>query len=161
MKIVSIGSCNRDMVYGVEHIPVGGETIPAGSLIQNWGGKGLNQAVAVARSFPGVFMAGMINRADENLRDYMRENNLNDGLLAYSEKPTGHAVIYVDQQGQNCITVFGGANRSLTDTYVRDVLSNFDAGDIALIQNETNALGTILREALRAWRSRSDEPIAL
>ena len=117
MKIVSIGSCNRDMVYGLSHIPVGGETIHAGTLAQHWGGKGLNQAVAVARSFAGVSMAGMINRADEDLRDYMRANKLDDALLAYSEQPTGHAIIYVDRQGQNCITVYGGANRALTDAY--------------------------------------------
>lgn len=147
MKILCIGSFNKDLVYGVDHIAVGGETILSQSLHKYWGGKGLNQAVALARSFDEVYMAGRINSEDESLRAFMAENNLHDDYLAYSEQPTGHAVIYVDKKGQNSITVFGGANQDLTDEYVNSTLAHFNAGDIVLVQNETNALDTILRTA--------------
>jgi ribokinase len=149
MKIAVIGSCNRDIVYGVDHIAIGGETVTAKSLTKNWGGKGLNQAVAAARSFDGVYMAGMINPEDADLCDTMRENNLSSELLAYSDKPTGHAVIYVDRAGQNSITIFGGANQALTPAYVEETLDRFTAGDIVMIQNETNALQEIIEGAHR------------
>ena len=147
MKIVCIGSFNRDMVYGVDHIAVGGETILSHSLSTYWGGKGLNQAVALARSFDGVYMAGLVNRREEAVCDFLRENNVHSDYVAFSEKPTGHAIICVDKNGQNSITVFGGANQALTPAYVRETLANFEAGDIVLVQNETNQLETILREA--------------
>lgn len=149
MKIVVIGSCNRDIVYQVDHIAVGGETVIAKSLHKNWGGKGLNQAIAAARSFDGVYMAGMVNPSDADLRDAMRQNNLNEELLSYSDEPTGHAIIYVDKAGQNSITVFGGANRALTAAYVEQTLDRFAPGDIVMVQNETNALEDIITSAHR------------
>ena len=79
--------------------------------------------------------------------DFLRENNVHSDYVAFSEKPTGHAIICVDKNGQNSITVFGGANQALTPAYVRETLANFEAGDIVLVQNETNQLETILREA--------------
>lgn len=147
LKIVCIGSFNCDMVYGVDHIAVGGETVLSSSLNKYWGGKGLNQAVALARSYDNVYMAGMVNHKDDGLRDYLHKNNLHDDYLVFSDQPTGHAIIYVDKNGQNSITVFGGANQALTEEFVSNTLSGFEAGDIVLIQNETNALDIIIREA--------------
>ncbi len=48
-KIVVVGSSNMDMVVKTDHIPVPGETVLSGSFFMNPGGKGANQAVAVAR----------------------------------------------------------------------------------------------------------------
>ncbi|MEG0897891.1 MAG: PfkB family carbohydrate kinase, partial [Ruthenibacterium sp.] len=135
------------MVYRVDHIAVGGETILSQSLYKYWGGKGLNQAIALARSYDEVYMAGMINHEDASLRTFMAENNLHDDYLTYSQQPTGHAIICVDKKGQNSITVFGGANQDLTEEYVNSTLEHFQAGDIVLVQNETNALEAVLRTA--------------
>ena len=48
MKILCMGSVNVDKTYRVDHIPKEGETILARGFRQGWGGKGLNQAVALA-----------------------------------------------------------------------------------------------------------------
>ena len=48
-KIVVLGSTNTDMVIAGKKIPVPGETVCGGSFLMNPGGKGANQAVAVAR----------------------------------------------------------------------------------------------------------------
>ena len=48
-KIIVIGSTNMDMVVKTSHIPAHGETVLGGSFFMNPGGKGANQAVAVAR----------------------------------------------------------------------------------------------------------------
>lgn len=145
MKILCVGSFNRDMVYDVDHIAASGETVLSHSRNIYWGGKGLNQAVALARSFDSVYMAGMVNTQEEEIRAFLRENRVHDDYIAFSEVPTGHAIICVDKKGQNSITVFGGANQALTREYVKETLAHFEAGDIVLIQNETNQLETIIR----------------
>ena len=147
MKILCIGSFNRDMVYDVDHIAVGGETVRSSALHKYWGGKGLNQAVALARSFDEVYMAGMVNCEEGGVRDFLRENNVHDDFLAFADAPTGHAIICLDKNGQNSITVFGGTNQALTEMFVKETISHFNEGDIVLIQNETNALETVIREA--------------
>lgn len=145
MKILCIGSINQDIVYNVEHIAAGGETVPSRSRNVYWGGKGLNQAVALARSFDEVYFAGMVNQSECAIREFCRDNHLKPDYMEYSEMPTGHAVIYVDRNGQNSITVFGGANQALTEAYIEETLNHFEKGDIVLIQNETNQLETIIR----------------
>ncbi|HEX2946089.1 MAG TPA: ribokinase [Clostridia bacterium] len=147
MKILCIGSFNQDMVYSVDHIAAAGETVLSSALDRYWGGKGLNQAVATARSFDEVYIAGMVNRQEMNIRSFLKSNNLHDEFLAFSDKPTGHAIISVDKRGMNSITVYGGANQALTEDYISDVLSHFEPGDIVLLQNETNALEYIINTA--------------
>ena len=150
MKILCIGSFNQDMVYGVDHIAAGGETVLSKSRNIYWGGKGLNQAVALARSFDGVYMAGMVNETESNIVSFLQQNNVSSDYLAFSQEPTGHAIICVDKAGQNSITVFGGANQALTEEYIEQTIAHFDQGDIVLIQNETNQLEKIIRCAYAA-----------
>lgn len=147
MKILCIGSFNQDMVYSVDHIPAAGETILSSGLNKYWGGKGLNQALAAARSYDEVYIAGMVNRQEESIRSFLTSNNLHDDFLEFSDQPTGHAIIYVDKEGMNSITVFGGANQALTVEYISGVLSKFSPGDILLLQNETNALDYAIERA--------------
>lgn len=144
MKILCIGSINQDIVYTVEHIAAGGETVLSRDRNVYWGGKGLNQAVALARSFDEVYFAGMVNQNECAIQDYFKSNHVKTDYMEYSEIPTGHAIIYVDCNGQNSITVFGGANQALTETYIEETLNHFEKGDIVLIQNETNQLEKII-----------------
>ena len=54
--------------------------------------------------------------------------------------PSGHTVIQIDKEAQNSILLFGGANQKFTKEYIDEVLSNFDASDLLLLQNEINLL---------------------
>ena len=54
--------------------------------------------------------------------------------------PTGHALIQVEQSGQNCILLYPGANRTMTEEFIRRALAEAGPGDILLLQNETNGL---------------------
>ena len=47
-RILVVGSSNTDMVIKTEHLPAPGETVLGGTFFMNPGGKGANQAVAVA-----------------------------------------------------------------------------------------------------------------
>ena len=148
MKLVCMGSINRDLVYDVEHIAAAGETVLCKSRSTFWGGKGLNQAVAAARGGGDAAMCGMVNGKDrEEVLALLAQAGLTGGLVAASEEPTGHAVIYVDSAGQNSITAYGGSNLCLTDVYVDEALSAFSPGDILLLQNETNHLSYIIHAA--------------
>ena len=69
--IIVVGSLDIDYIASVEHLPVPGETVPAQDLIQRFGGKGANQAVAAARQGAKVSMIGCVG-ADDNGRAYRR-----------------------------------------------------------------------------------------
>ena len=53
-------------------------------------------------------------------------------------------MIQVDKNGQNCILLYGGANRSITREFADEVLEYFEKGDILLLQNEINELDYII-----------------
>ena len=59
----------------------------------------------------------------------------------------------VDENAQNAILLFGGANRAVTPAYADEVLAHFSAGDIVLLQNEISAVPHILRRAAEAGLS--------
>ncbi|MEG1407064.1 MAG: ribokinase [Ruthenibacterium sp.] len=147
MKILCVGSVNQDMVYRVHHFAAGGETITAQERNVYWGGKGLNQAIAAARACDEVYLAGCINCNEVDFYPFAQENKLHTEYLSVADTPTGHAIICVDEKGQNSIVVYGGSNRTLTREYIEDTLTHFEKGDILLMQNETNALSDMLQLA--------------
>lgn len=113
-SILVVGSLNMDQVVRVPHIPVLGETLlGAGSLKLVPGGKGANQAVAMARLGAPVAMAGRIGRDafGEQLLHSLRANNVNTELVAMDDEETsGVAFIFLSPDGDNAIVVASGAN---------------------------------------------------
>lgn len=63
------------------------------------------------------------------------------------DTPTGHAIIQVDPRGRNCILLFGGANQCNDPAYVDEVLTDFDAGDWLVLQNEISSLAHLIKSA--------------
>lgn len=125
-KVCILGSINMDMVYKVDSIPKEGETIEAEALSLNAGGKGLNQAVAVSRLGEEVFFIGRvgIDEYENDLAKVLMDEKVDITYLNSSkESSTGRAVIMIDKNGKNCITVLGGANMTLTK---EDILSATD-----------------------------------
>ena len=59
----------------------------------------------------------------------------------------GHAIIQVNEQGQNCILLYPGTNHALTRALIDEVLDRFAAGDVLLLQNETNELSYLMEAA--------------
>jgi ribokinase len=105
---------------------------------KNIGGKGLNQSVALAKAGAEVYHAGSIGPDGDFLLKYLLENGVNVDHILVGETATGHAIIQLDDKGQNCIIIYGGANTQITREHIDDVLKNFDAGDVLLLQNEIN-----------------------
>lgn len=139
MKILNIGSLNIDHVYSVDHAVRPGETISSSKRQLFCGGKGLNQSIALSKAGAKVYHAGKIGHDGLMLTERLSENGVNIEYIKVQEGiPTGHAIIQVDTKGQNCIVIFGGANNDISENDIDEILQNFEAGDILLLQNEVS-----------------------
>lgn len=149
MKILNYGSLNIDYVYNVDHILIGGETQSATGRNIYPGGKGLNQSVAFARAGADIWHAGAIGRTDGIiLLRALKDNAIHlDYLRELTDCPSGHTFIQVDKQGQNCILVYGGANRQQTRQDIDLTFDSFSAGDILVLQNEVNEISYMMDRA--------------
>lgn len=148
MKVLNFGSLNVDYVYRVDHILVRGETLLAEDRNVYAGGKGLNQSVALGKAGLEVCHAGNIGQEGTFLLDVLQSANVNTDLVRVrTDMPGGHTVIQNDKGGDNCILLFGGANQSVTEEQIDEVLSHFEAGDYIVLQNEVNLLAEIMRKA--------------
>ena len=139
-KIIVVGSSNTDMVIQSERIPRPGETILGGSFFMNPGGKGANQAVAAARLGGDVHFICKVGQ--DVFGDMARQQFENEGMhtefvMSDANLPSGVALINVDAQGENSITVASGANGALHTTDIDQAEGIFESGDVLLIQLET------------------------
>ena len=147
MKLLDFGSLNIDHTYQLPHLVRPGETLASDSYHKSEGGKGFNQAVALAKAGQEVYLAGAIGQDGLFLRDYLQELGVHTEHLCVLDAPTGHAMIQLDTEGQNCIILFGGTNGMITEAMIDEVLADFCAGDYLLLQNEISHVDSILRAA--------------
>lgn len=138
MAILNLGSINADMVYAMPHLPAPGETLAAGGLQKFLGGKGANMSVAATRAGSEVKHIGAVGAdgvwAAERLAGY----GVDVQHVARLDTPTGHAIIAVDQDGENLIILYPGANREIPAAQLDQALARAKAGDILVMQNETS-----------------------
>lgn len=116
-RICVIGSANLDFTVALPRLPRMGETVSAGTLLVNRGGKGANQAVAARRLGAEVRMIGCVGDDDSGgeIRRALRAQGIGvDGIATSSDAATGTALIFVDREGRNQIGVAPGANHRLT-----------------------------------------------
>ena len=147
MKILNFGSANIDHKYRTESFVLPGETTQCAEYIKNSGGKGLNQSVALAKAGAEVYHAGIIGPDGGFLREELEANKVDCRFLKTIDAPSGHAVIEVEDSGQNRIIIYPGTNRMITEDYAEEVLSFFSPGDVVLLQNEINLIPYIMRRA--------------
>lgn len=147
MKILNFGSCNVDYVYSMERIVAPGETLSASKMELFPGGKGLNQSVAVAKAGAKVYHAGIIGNDGDMLFDILHKNGVDTTYINRVDAKNGHAIIQVDESGENSIFVHKGTNGMITERFVDCVIENFEKGDIILLQNEINNLEYIIDKA--------------
>ena len=147
MKVLCIGSLNLDMVYQMDHIVQPGETEASYGMNIFLGGKGINQSMAVAKAGANVYHAGLIGEDGQPFLDACREYGVDSRYIRKVDGKSGHAIIQIDRNAQNCILLYGGANQKLTAEYVDAVLADFGAEDVLLLQNEVNMLPYIVDKA--------------
>ena len=137
-KIIVIGSSNTDMVVRSERLPRPGESVIGGGFMMAGGGKGANQAVAVARMGHRVIFTAALGRdmfGDAAVSSYQRFG-IDTSYIVRKDAPSGVALIMVDSAGQNSISVALGANNSLSTEDIRGVLEQVEKDDIVLLQLE-------------------------
>ena len=116
-----IGSINMDIILSSARLPVTGETIKADKYYMYPGGKGANQAVAVARTGVRPQLIGKLGNDyfAEMITTYLKKENI-DLSLTYGDK-TGIAMINVESSGKNMITVYPGSNGSMAYDDFHDI----------------------------------------
>ena len=147
MKKLVLGSLNIDRVYQVHNIVRTGETILSYSYTEFCGGKGLNQAIALARAGSQVFFSGAVGEDGKMLTDMLAENNINNVDVMRLSCTSGHAIIQVDEKGKNCIIVCPAANGEIGSSDIDCALSGFNKGDLIVLQNEISNSDYAIRHA--------------
>ena len=153
-KIFVLGSTNTDMVIADRKLPAPGETISGGRFMMNPGGKGANQAVAVARLAAKRGACVFVAKVGDDLfgRDAaarFRAEGIDARLVMDRRNPSGTALILVDAKGQNVISVALGANGTLSPADVKPRLKDLKGAAALLMQLET-PIPTVLAAAKAA-----------
>ena len=136
--IVTVGSINMDLVSSAERIPRPGETLIGRTFHANSGGKGANQAVAVARlGYPSV-MLGMVGEdaLGEQLLQTLQSYGVDTSHIGVATGSSGTASIVVDVAGENAIIVTPGANLSVTPQYLKSKREVLSSAGLVLAQLE-------------------------
>jgi len=138
-NIVVIGSSNTDMVIKTTELPRPGETVTGGEFLLAAGGKGANQAVAAARlGAPVTFIAKVGNDSfgSQAIDGYNKEGIDTSYISREPDCPTGVALIFVDQNGENMISVAAGANFQWNDADLERIRSIIELAGIVVMQLE-------------------------
>jgi ribokinase len=146
-RILSIGSINLDEVFSVPHFIRPGETMACLSFERFVGGKGNNQSTALVRAGAEVHHAGKVGADGLFAVELLRDSGVDASRVIETAVPTGRALIQVDPSGQNCILLFGGANRAITNADIDAFLTGWGKGDAVLFQNEISALPYAIERA--------------
>ena len=133
-KVAVIGIVGNSVFLPVEKFHVGGETVEAKSVHFELGGKGFNQAVAVARYGVSVsFLAAVGKDCYDTVKEFL-DNEKIDGTLIEKQENTAFAAIVTDAKGSNRVTVYQGAQLLAEDVAVfENAIKN---ADILLLNNE-------------------------
>ncbi|HEY2195040.1 MAG TPA: PfkB family carbohydrate kinase [Actinomycetospora sp.] len=151
--VAVVGSVNLDLVARVERLPRPGETLTAHGVSRHPGGKGANQALAAARLGAAVSLVGAVGDdpfADEALA-LLREGGVEvTGVVTVGDRPTGTALIQVDDDGETTIVVDVGANAAVTvpeDLHADVVMTVLEVPDEAVAAAVATPAFTVLNAA--------------
>ncbi len=138
-KILVIGSLNMDITLRMERAPEAGETLTADSMVASPGGKGANQAYAAGKLGGDVAMLGAVGQdayGEELIANLASVGVDVSGIQKIADVPTGTAVIYVEQTGENRIVLVTGANGRVDRAYIDAHMDKIAACDIVILQLE-------------------------
>ena len=138
IKSAVVGSINMDMILTADRIPDVGENLQGNSYSYANGGKGANQATALARLGAEVRMIGKVgNDANgKKLIENLEANNIDASGVSEEGSVTGLAAILIDKNGRNRIIVYEGANSEIDAQEAINSIN--DDTQLLLIQFETS-----------------------
>ena len=162
-KIAVLGSTNTDMVITGRKLPAPGETVSGGRFMMNPGGKGANQAVAVARLSRRRGACTFIAKVGADLfgretAANMKRDRIDAKLVVDRKTASGTALILVADRGQNVISVALGANGTLSPKDVAKFRKDIENAAALLMQLET-PMETVVTAA--KWAHAKGVPVIL
>jgi len=139
-SILVVGSSNTDMIIKVRRIPKPGETILGGEFAMAAGGKGANQAVGAARAGGAVTFIARVGRdmfGDKAVAGFIADGINVDHVVRDRTSPSGVALIFVAENGENSIAVASGANANLAPADLMKARRAFRQASVVVLQLET------------------------
>ena len=138
-NICVIGSLNMDLVVNVDKMPKPGQTIIGSNFKEVPGGKGANQAVAMARLNGNVSMIGKVGEDGfgQTLINSLKNDKVDTTYIKTTKGATGVALITVDKNAQNSIVVSPGANFEVKEEDIDNNIEAIKNSDIVVLQLET------------------------
>ncbi len=147
MQIINFGSINVDRTYRVKRFPMVGETIQTSAFFCGCGGKGLNQSIAARRAGASVIHAGAIGNGGKAMEEELQRNGVDTSRLIHVDSEQGHAVILVDDEGNNEIIIHQGSNGMIGEKEVREILQTIREPALVVLQNEIPCAHSIIDQA--------------
>jgi len=146
-KVLVLGSINIDFVSFVSRYPQPGETLVSNDFGIFQGGKGANQAIALAKLDVPTLMLGKVGK--DALSDFalssLQESGVDITGITKSQKiSTGSASIWVNAQGQNSIVIYPGANGEVDEDFIVQHEKFFDDASWLLTQFEVPSKSILL-----------------
>ena len=138
-NITVIGSSNTDLIMQVDNIPNPGETILATQFSITPGGKGANQAVAAARAGGAVNFIACIGKDifGDNAIEVLKKENIDTSFIhRNNDTPSGIAMVYVDSNAENSISIAPGSNFELSPKNIDKSFDRIFENKIILAQLE-------------------------
>ena len=136
--IFNLGSINADYFYDLPHLPGPGETLVATRMASGLGGKGANQSVAAALAGGDVRHIGCVGPDGSWAVDRLRDFGVDVRHVRVSDTPTAHAIVMVDEAGENQIVIYPGANQEQDERSIAEALEGAGSDDWLMLQNETS-----------------------
>ncbi|MDR0574544.1 MAG: ribokinase [Tannerella sp.] len=138
-KIVVIGSSNTDMIIKSDRLPVPGQIVAGRQFMVNSGGKGANQAVAIARMGGNVTLITKTGNdlfGKRSLELYKSEGIVTDYIFSDPDNPSGIALILMDTSGEKYISIVQGAIKTLSIKDIEKVRTVIEDAGILLMELE-------------------------
>lgn len=147
-KVAIIGLCGDSLFYNLDHLPKNGETIHASFLHREVGGKGFNQAVALARQGVDVYFLGAVGNDDIAIKceDFLKEEGIHP-ILVRKEIPSACASILKSKDGDNEVIVYRGASDLISLDDLKDFYKYIDMCDCIMLTYEIPY--DVLKEAVK------------
>ncbi|WP_193014934.1 ribokinase [Proteus sp. FME41] len=148
-RLAVLGSINVDHIMNISQFPKPGETIIGHQYKIAFGGKGANQAVACGRSGADITFIACVgdDAIGSEIISQLKTDKIHiDAISIIPQTPTGVAMILVNEQGENVISIVAGANSALTPTYFKQYHTVVEHADALLMQLES-PLDTVFEAA--------------
>ena len=143
-EVLNYGSINIDHVYRVANLVSPGQTVASKHYSRCGGGKGYNQSIALARAGAAVAHAGKVGRDGTFLVEGLEAAGVNTQHVDVTDAATGHAIIQVDDRGENAIVLHRGANHQVNAAEARALIATRAPGSYLLLQNEISCVAEII-----------------